>query len=261
MPELPDVKVYKQYFDKTVLNKNISQVKVMDERLLDNLSAKVITRNFKSGSFINSHQYGKYFFITTSNNKSWYMHFGMTGRLLLFNSNQPPPPYTKLVFSFSDNNSLAFINPRMLGKFGAVKSIEAFLKKKKLGYDALSINIEQFKQILSEKSVAVKSVLMNQKCIAGIGNIYSDEILFKTRLHPCANSDELSVKTVNKLYHNMHKILTEAIEDSVNVENFPRNWLIHSRKKGGKCPHCSRRLQRKKVGGRTAYFCVHCQHL
>jgi formamidopyrimidine-DNA glycosylase len=142
---------------------------------------------------------------------------------------------------------------------GLVKDVDQFLKKRALGSDALDIDLSQFKDILAEHRGTVKSILMNQKLIAGIGNIYADEILFRARMHPATEISSLGDKALARLFRVTRYILEKAIAARADVDLMPKSWLLRQRGKGGKCPRCGRELKSSKIGGRTAWFCPHCQ--
>jgi formamidopyrimidine-DNA glycosylase len=137
--------------------------------------------------------------------------------------------------------------------------VDEFLKTRVLGPDALDIDLVEFKKMFTKHRGAVKSILMNQKVIAGIGNIYADEILFHARMHPAAEIADLDDKALAKLFRAMRYILEKAIETKADVDRMPKSWLLPHRGKGGKCPRCGRKLKSSKIGGRTAWFCPHCQ--
>jgi formamidopyrimidine-DNA glycosylase len=105
----------------------------------------------------------------------------------------------------------------------------------------------------------VKSVLLNQRIIAGIGNIYADEILFRVRIHPATEIARLNDTALTKLFRATHYVLEIAITAGVDTDQSPSSWLLPRRGKGGKCPRCGRRLKSATIGGRTAWFCPHCQ--
>ncbi len=102
---------------------------------------------------------------------------------------------------------------------------------------------------------------MNQKWIAGIGNIYADEILFQSAVHPKEQTNHLSEHKIRNLFQNMKEVLKETIDSQADPERFPRFYLIPQRKKNGRCPHSHGKLKKIKVNGRSAYFCPVCQKL
>jgi len=106
----------------------------------------------------------------------------------------------------------------------------------------------------------VKTILLNQKLIAGIGNIYADEILFHARIHPATDAAHLTEKIVGKLFRATRYILKKAIDAKAYVDRMPKSWLLPHRGKGGKCPRCGGELKSATIGGRTAWFCAHCQN-
>jgi formamidopyrimidine-DNA glycosylase len=133
------------------------------------------------------------------------------------------------------------------------------VKKRALGPDALEINLGAFKKILGKRRGAVKSILLNQRLIAGIGNIYADEILFRARLDPATEITRLGDKILAKLFRATRYILEKAIAAKADVNQMPRSWLLPHRGKHGKCPRCGRELKSSTIGGRTAWFCARCQ--
>jgi formamidopyrimidine-DNA glycosylase len=140
-----------------------------------------------------------------------------------------------------------------------LKDVDEFLKKRALGPDALDISLTQFKEIFGKHRGAVKTILLNQKLIAGIGNIYADEILFRARIHPATQVSALKEKTVAKIFRATRYILKKAIDAKADVDRMPKSWLLPHRGKSGKCPRCGRELKSSTIGGRTAWFCAHCQ--
>jgi formamidopyrimidine-DNA glycosylase len=183
----------------------------------------------------------------------------MTGSLRYFNRYEDVPKHTRVLFHFANTHCLAFEDQRKFGEVGLLKGLDEFLKKRALGPDALDTRPAEFKNILRKHRGAVKSILLNQKLIAGIGNIYADEILFYARLHPATQTAQLTDKDLGKLFHATHYILKKAIQSKADADLMPKSWLLRHRGKSGKCPRCGRELKSATVGGRTAWFCAHCQ--
>jgi len=105
----------------------------------------------------------------------------------------------------------------------------------------------------------LKSVLMNQEIMAGIGNVTSDEILFQTRLHPKKKVSQLDKKSLRRLFRNMKKVLLTCIECRATPEQYPKSYLTPQRKAGGTCPKCGGKLGQLKLSGRIMYYCPACQ--
>ena len=183
----------------------------------------------------------------------------MTGFLRYFKGEEEAPPHTRVLFVFEKHHRLAFDDQRQFGQIGLLKDVDEFLKKRALGPDALELDLATFRKIVGKRRGAVKSILLSQRLIAGIGNIYADEILFRARAHPVTEISRLDDKALTKLFRTTHYILEKAIAAKADVNQMPKSWLLPHRGKGGKCPHCGGKLKSAKIGGRTAWFCPHCQ--
>jgi formamidopyrimidine-DNA glycosylase len=175
------------------------------------------------------------------------------------------PPFTRVRFDFANDGSLAYTNKRMIGRVGLADDAADFIAAEKLGPDALDrrLDFDAFKTAVLGLKRDVKSVLMEQQVIAGIGNIYSDEILFQARLNPVERIDKLSPAELKRLFAEMRKVLETAVDRGAGSEQFverlPKGYLLPERKKGGHCPHCGSVLKVFKIGGRTGYCCPRCQ--
>ncbi len=183
-----------------------------------------------------------------------------------------PTKFTRAVFKFADGSELYFNDMR---RFGYLKiADEEKLKKIERGYgiDPLGkdFKYESFRKIFKNKKVSVKSVLMDQKLMAGIGNIYSDEILFAAQVKPTRRANSLKEAEMKKLFSVIRPILKKAIKhrgttfsDYVDGQgkqgNFTPLLKIYGKKAGEKCPVCGGGVKAVKIGGRTAKFCPKCQ--
>ena len=259
MPELPDVEIFKRYLDATSLHHRIDNVDVQNAYVLKDISARELARKLKARYFESSCRHGKHLFVRADADTWLRLHFGMTGSLKYFKDDQQAPRHTRVLFVFANNHRLAFDDQRKFGQIGLLKDVDEFLKKRALGPDALDLDLPDFRKILGKRRGAVKSILMNQRLIAGIGNIYADEILFRARMHPATETSRLGHKALTKLFRATHYILEKAITAKADVNQMPKSWLLPHRGKGGKCPRCGRKLRSARIGGRTAWFCAHCQ--
>ncbi len=248
MPELPDVETFKRYLDATSLHQRIIGVDVRSAYVLKGISARELARRLKARCFESSCRHGKHLFVRADGDLWLRLHFGMTGSLHYFKRPEQAPKHTRVFFVFANTHCLAFADQRKFGEVGLIEDVNEFLKKRALGPDALDVNLGQFREIFAKHRGAVKTILLNQKLVAGIGNIYADEILFRTRVHPAT-----------KLFRATRYILKRAIEANADVALMPKSLLLPHRGKGGKCPGCGRELKSSTIGGRTAWFCAQCQ--
>jgi len=185
----------------------------------------------------------------------------MTGRLKYFKGLAQDPEYDQLLIKFTNGCHLAYEAPRKLGEITLVNDVETLLEAKRLGPDGLdsAFDLSAFKKVLAGRWAMVKSALMNQHILSGVGNVYSDEILFQTGLHPRTKVNQLSEETLETLFYTMKDVLRTAVDCQADPEQFPDTYLIPHRRGDGKCPKCGGEIERIKVSERSAYFCPSCQ--
>jgi formamidopyrimidine-DNA glycosylase len=259
MPELPEVETFKRYLDSTSLHQRITAVDVRDVYVLKRVSARQLARRLKGRRFENSHRHGKHLFVRASNELWLRLHFGMTGSLEYLKQHREAPKTARVIFRFADNCRLAFDDQRKFGEIELIKDVDEFLQTRGLGPDALKISFSQFKAIIGKHRGAVKAILLNQQLIAGIGNLYADEILFRACVHPAAEVARMSDKDLQRLFRATRHVLERAIALKTDFNRLPKSWLLTHRGKRGRCPRCGRALKSATIGGRTAWFCAHCQ--
>lgn len=265
MPELPDVELYKRRLDQHGLKRRIAKVTVSDERILRGLPAARLRKALEGQRFETSLRHGKHLLARLDRNGWVTFHFGMTGDLLPFAAAEEEPRYTRVRLDFVDGSHLAYVNRRMLGNVGLTEDAEAFIVDEKLGPDALDpdLDLEAFAAALGSPRRTLKAALMDQSAVAGIGNIFADEILFQAKLHPETRLGALSDADRKRLFEQTRKVLQAAIKHGAGSEQFeerlPASFIIPQRRKGGRCPRCGTPIESFKAGGRTAYFCPNCQ--
>ena len=257
MPELPEVETFKRYFDKTSLNQIIKAVNVIDNRVL-NIDEIHLRKSVVNHKFESSTRHGKYLLVNLGQNYL-IMHFGMTGDLEYYHTKDDEPKYSKVVFHFKNDFNLAYISLRMFGSLDIADSIEDFIKKKKLGPDAFKMSLEQFKGALKRRNAIIKNALLNQDFIAGIGNIYSDEILFKSKINPKTKIDLIDESKVKELFTNIKEVLQFGINKQGDLSTYPDHFLIPHRKKEERCPICDYEIERYEISGRHGFYCPNCQ--
>jgi formamidopyrimidine-DNA glycosylase len=114
---------------------------------------------------------------------------------------------------------------------------------------------------LSARNKPAKAALMDQSIIAGVGNLYADEILFHSSVHPLSRCRNIDKGILQIMHRNMKQILKVAVNAEADMEIYPKDWLLSHRQKGATCPHCGGALKIIKVGGRTTYFCPKTQKI
>lgn len=265
MPELPDVELYKRYLDQHALRQTIERVQVNDARILGDLPAEAFVARLSGNRFEDSRRHGKHLLVRLIRDGWLTLHFGMTGNLVYFAGEAKDPPYDRVRFDFQGDCHLAYVNRRMLGRVGIADDADAFIQAEELGPDALdpAFDLDAFARAIEGRRRDVKSVLMDQSLIAGIGNIYADEILFQARLHPQTPVTALDDRGRAELFRQIKQVLNIAIERGAgaeqSLERLPDGYLLPQREKRGKCPRCGGPIATQKAAGRTSYYCPRCQ--
>jgi formamidopyrimidine-DNA glycosylase len=183
----------------------------------------------------------------------------MTGDLRYLPSRSPDPPYCRSALFFEDGSRLAFTDPRRFGRIVFSPGIKDFIAAKRLGPDSLTLTRQEVRQIIRGSRRGVKLLLLDQHRVAGIGNIYADEILFQSRLHPLRDTAAISLKEADGLHRAIVSVLRTAVRLSADMDRYPTGWLIHRRAPGQVCPACSGEVDRVMIAGRYSYFCPSCQ--
>ncbi|HZT18040.1 MAG TPA: DNA-formamidopyrimidine glycosylase family protein [Dongiaceae bacterium] len=267
MPELPDVENYRFYLDRHAKRQTIRGVEVIDARVLRRLSGPAFRRRVVGARMGESRRHGKHLLVALDKGGWVTFHFGMTGALAAYGGQDERPAYARLSFDFGNGRSLAYTDPRKLGHMGFVEDADRFIAEEKLGPDALakSLTLKRFRELIAGGRGHVKSLLMDQSRIAGIGNLYADEILFQARLHPELPVSRLTPDEVARLYRDMRRVLKIAVARGAGSEDFldrlPASYLLRHRGKDERCPRCGGPIQALRMGGRTAYLCPRCQSL
>ncbi|MFO7966405.1 MAG: DNA-formamidopyrimidine glycosylase family protein [Archaeoglobaceae archaeon] len=254
MPELPEVESFRQYMDSTSLGQAIRGVEVKNSLILEDITAEQLSTELRGKEFQNTVRHGKFLF-AKAQELFLVFHFGMTGFFNYLKWSEVVPNHSRLFIDFDNENRLVYVSQRMLGRVALTQSVEQYVKKKGLGPDALDMGFGSFKEQVKNRTGRVKYVLMNQKIIAGIGNIYSDEILYQTGIHPLTKFNELDGRTVKMLFDTLKKVLRVVIDKKAHLDELPSTYLIPHRYKGGMCPSCGDHLKTLNFSGRTSYYC------
>ncbi len=220
---------------------------VSERRLNSSLSGKRMSQ---------TRRHGKHLLVKVGADQWLAVHFGMTGYLEYFRNSDGQPDHAHVVFDLSNGYHLAYVAPRKLGNIQLIRDPDKFIEQEDLGPDALDgLDAEGFVDALQGRRGTTKSALMNQRLIAGVGNVYSDEILYRARLHPATEVGSLTAKDLVKLWRRVRSVLKKAIEKQARPDKLPNSWLIHRREDGASCGICEGKIIKTKFSGRGAYLC------
>lgn len=265
MPELPDVELYKRVIDEHGVGRVVAHVAVPDPGSLEGATATALQRRLKGRRFSSSLRHGKVLFAVFEDAATLTMHFGTNGSLRAVGAKADEPPSTRILFAFADGERLAYVNPRRIGHVCVTDSPTAFVAAEQMGPDILDPSFDEkaFAAVLAKSRQPIKTVLMDQARMAGIGNLYADEILLQARLHPGVISQSLDAGAHRRLFGAMKHVLQTAIDRGAGAEEFtdrlPKGFLLPQRHTGGHCPRCGTVLTIDKRSGRTSYHCPKCQ--
>jgi formamidopyrimidine-DNA glycosylase len=278
--ELPEVEVLRRDLDKDVVGKRIKGVEVRPQRN----AMRVIRRHARRKEFsdrlatkkiVKVDRKGKYVLMQLEGGDVLVVHFGMSGQLLRGTKRQPIAPHTHVIIDFTQGGDLRFVDPRTFGEM-FVTAADELGKVKELDHVAIdpledTFTWQQFSAELARRAAKLKSLLMDQRFISGLGNIYSDEVLFAAGLRYDHMSDALSSQEVRRLYRAIREIVQDAIRfrgttlaDEAYLDlfgkpgEFQEELKVYGRR-GQACRRCRTPIVSEKFSGRSTYFCPQCQ--
>jgi formamidopyrimidine-DNA glycosylase len=229
------------------------------EGMLVDVSPETLRRHLRGGTLTSARRHGKHLFLEVDGRDRWlWLHFGMTGEARPYEADEDEPAYTRLRLDFEDGQHLAFTSRRRLGRIGLVESPDRFVEERDLGPDPWNDppDREAFLSLTRGRPRAgIKSALMNQKVMSGLGNIYVDEILFQAGVHPESAVGDLDDETLEKVRRSLRAVLERAIEAEADPRRMPRTWLLPNRDEGADCPRCRGTIVKSQVAGRSTYRC------
>jgi len=277
MPELPEVETIKRQLNKEIRGKKIKNIEVRLPRLVK-CSLFKFKKAVLGAAVKNIKRRAKLLLIELSSGYVLVIHLKMSGQIIyqaVKNREQGIGKHTHLVYTFFDNSQMLHNDMRQFGyvKLVLIEELPKLLEQKEnYGPEPLSkeFSLALFKKLLSQKPrTKIKPLLMDQTFVAGIGNVYSDEILFYARVQPHRQVKTLKSAEIEKIYQGTKLILSAAIHKRgtstdlyVDAKGRPGNYLpllkVYGRE-GQSCFRCQAKIVALKIGGRTAHFCPKCQ--
>jgi formamidopyrimidine-DNA glycosylase len=255
MPELPESDAMRLVIERDCLHRTIEAVELGENTSYIDLPGSNSRSRLTGKRFTTTYRHGKFIFAGSKSGPWMMVHLGMTGKLIAFDAPADPPDHTKLLIRFEGDRRLAFRCPRKLGRVAIVDDPQEFVAEGGYGPDALKIGHDAFVETIGSTRGAIKSALMNQNKLAGIGNLWSDEVDFQLGIDPERRADDIAQDILSEMHETMRTILRAVLDTEATYSRLPDDWLIRHRKKGAACPRCEGTIAAKKVGGRTAYYC------
>jgi len=270
MPELPEVECVRRTLEPAVINRRVSRVLVSKPKLARPTPA-ALAQGLRGHLITATSRHGKLLILHLDGGGYWAIHLGMTGQVITA-SQRPKADHIHITVSFGDKGpKLYYRDVRQFG-FMAHCRDRAALEAGPLanfGPDALGLGLDDFLRGLGRRTAPVKSLLLDQRILAGVGNIYADEALHRAGLSPTAKPAELSPEKLAGLHAAIQETLAEALaKGGSSVRNFVdargrAGTFQHAhrvyQRTGQACPRCGGTIQRTVLGGRSTHFCPECQ--
>ncbi len=278
MPELPEVETIRRDLEKDVVGRRIRSVEVLGTRSVRrHADPGELGARLQGRTVTGVRRSGKYLLVDLDDGSVLVVHLGMSGQLLrAASAREPLAPHTHVVVALAGAGQLRFVDPRTFGELfvTAPGSLAAAVPElAHLGFDPLQepLSWSAFGQRLASRRVALKALLTDQRFVAGIGNIYADEILFAAGLRYDRRSDTLSTQEVRRLYRAMVETLAAAVKHRGSsladeqyrdlygeVGDYQGQHQVYDRA-GQACRRCRHPISRVRVSGRSTFFCERCQ--
>lgn len=266
MPELPEVEIAARQLREWLIGRRVTRVVCADERLLAGASEAEWNAALAGRQLQAVRRLGKFLFLDFAGETTAIAHLRMTGRFRREPATAPPPRGARLFLYDDGEQRVTFVDPRRLGTFRVVTTAAA-LAGLALGPDALLAppTPDRLREITRGRTASIKSVLMDQRHLAGLGNIGAGEILFRAGIAPDLPAGRLTEEQIERLAHEIPEYLRAAIAAQANREAIylgergaVNPFALYGRA-GEPCPRCGTPVRRRTIAGRSTYFCPSCQ--
>ena len=269
MPELPEVETVKNEIAPHFVGRTVKDVNLLWEGIVRRPTAAEFRSRLTGRKITGLARRGKYLLASLDNHEWLIFHLKMSGSLLVSPASSEPPRFTRAVLHLDDGTSIFFRDPRKFGRMWLVKDKESVVGE--LGPEPLELGFTPtlLAHLLNKRKAPLKAVLCDQKVIAGIGNLYADEALFLSKIHPLRAGGSLTPAELKRLHRAILEVLRKGIKNKgASIENYVRpdgtpggahlEFLV-PRKAGAPCCRCGTPIERITVRGRGTYFCPKCQ--
>jgi formamidopyrimidine-DNA glycosylase len=275
MPELPEVEHVVRALRRAVLGRQIVATEVRLTKLIFPISPSLFNRKLKNARIESIGRRGKYILIELDSDRMLAVHLRMTGKFVVLTPDDPLPPHAHAIFYLDDERRLVFRDQRQFGvmKLVARSQLDTTKGIKELAPEPFSddFSVAYLKETCARSRRTLKTLLLDQTRVLGLGNIYAAEALFRARINPFKIASELSSRRVERLHQAIRDVLRAAVSGNssrrIDLENpngfsygeaFGKVWQVYERE-GKACFKCGTRIRRLSHGGRSTYWCPRCQ--
>ncbi len=275
MPELPEVETISRYLSPLLVSRLIQRVIVRRDDIVGFPSPALFRREAKDVKIVRIYRKGKYLIFSLSNNKILVIHLRLSGHLRLVRKREIPK-YERVRFVLDNSFILSFVEPRVLGRVYLVSDSEVskvIPGLAKMGLEPLDnrFNVQYLAGKVAGRKAKIKSLLLDQRVCAGVGNIYSDEALFYAGIMPTRPGGSLTREEVKRLTKSLRHVIKKAlramgttmtdgryIQPDGAAGTFQNQLMVFGRE-GSSCPVCGEKIKRIKISNRSSYYCPKCQ--
>lgn len=273
MPELPEVETVRQTLRANILGKEITGVKVLYERMIQGTNKEDFISKLVGKKIIEIGRLGKYLYFEFSDDLYLISHLRMEGKYFIKDHNLEITKHEHIIFEFSDGITLRYHDTRKFGTMELKSKEELFITHPlaSLGKEAYDLDKDYLKEKMSGKHKDLKAFLLDQTMIAGIGNIYADEVCFMAELHPKQDIYYLNDTDLEKIAEASKTVINNAIlaggttirsyTSSLGVTGLFQLQLNVHTKANTPCPRCGNTIIKSRVAGRGTYICENCQKI
>lgn len=275
MPELPEVETVRKTLQTLILNQTIRDIDIFYDRIIRTNTPQEFKRILEGRTLDEIGRYGKYLLFHFGD-ITLVSHLRMEGKYFYKDVDNPREKHEHIIFYFTNGMTLRYHDTRKFGTMDIVKTKDLYTDKSplsNLGFEPFNkkATVSYLQQKIKNKRIPVKGILLDQSILTGLGNIYVDEVLFLSHLHPETKANELTKNDLKNLLQNSVVVLEKAIglggttirsyTSSLGVTGRFQNELFVHMRKGEKCKICNTEIIKTKVVGRGTYLCPKCQKL
>lgn len=269
MPELPEVETIRRELSFLLVGKRILHVEIRWPRLVERLTPDEFCHRVQGRSITAVRRRGKYLIFDLDSGEQWIVHLRMTGQLHVRGADVPPDKHTHALFRLNNGQVLHYRDQRKFGRFYLVEDEATVVGG--LGPEPLTEDWhpEDLASALARRRATIKALLLDQRVVAGLGNIYADEALFLAGIHPARAGGSLSEEEIRRLHNAIRHVLEEAVRargstlstyvpPSGQRGRYQQQRRVYHRA-GDPCPVCGTSIRKIRIVGRSTHFCPRCQ--